>query len=287
MTETLFCVLHIPKCAGSTIEGHLHKSLGSNAFWKPQKRTRRFPLELLGRKYDRRLPGPAESVRAISGHFIGTSIEQYFPGRAIKRVILLRRPADLLLSWYNFRMMRYIASGLAPYAFNLHLRSMSPDPVAHFLLERWLELPLWKILSMSTETKAKLLDQTLSTFEFIGDIGDCDRLIGTISRELQIEQVAERANTEGGWRNRVTWNPLRYANLTDEYRSMIAELTALDEYLWRRWALNENVSFDAKCSERQLIAHGLRRPYYELHRRYRRAWLNYNQAEWEMGSRKL
>jgi hypothetical protein len=287
MKERLFCVLHVPKCAGSTIEGHLHKSLASDAFWKPPKRTRRFPLELLGRKYDQRLPGPAESIRAISGHFIGASIEHYFPDRSIKRVILLRRPADLLLSWYNFRMMRYIANGLAPYSFKLHLRSMPPDPVAHFLLERWLELPLWKILLMSTEKKAKLLDETLSTFDFIGDIGDCDRLVESISRELQIEQAAERANTEEGWRNRVAWNPLRYANLTDDYRSMIAELTALDEYLWRRWALKEDVSFDARCSERQFIAHGLRRPYYELQRRYWRAWRDYNQADWEMGAGKL
>ncbi len=103
MTGRLFCVLHVPKCAGSTIEFHLKKQLGPKGFWSPPKRTRKLPLELLGRKYDNRLPGPATAIRAISGHFLGRSIENYFPERQIGRVILLRRPADLMLFWYNFQ----------------------------------------------------------------------------------------------------------------------------------------------------------------------------------------
>lgn len=276
MADTLYCILHIPKCAGRTIEAHLHKHLGPDAFWRPAKRTRNFPLELLRRKYDDRLPGKARAVQAISGHFIGASIERYFVGRRIKRVILLRRPADLLLSWYNFRMMRYIAAGKAPYSFRVHLRSMQSDPIAHFLLQRWLELPLWRIAMMGANLKVRLLDDLFESFDFIGDIHDCDRLVASISNDLQIESKAERMNTRENWLKRVDWQPLRYENLTHEHIAMISRMTALDDYLWRRWALKEPVSFDAKRAGRQFFAHELQRPYFELLRRYQRRWRSYN-----------
>jgi hypothetical protein len=239
-------------------------------------------LELFSRKYDKRLPGPSNEIKAVSGHFIGRSIEGNFRGRLIKRVILLRKPADLLLSWYNFRMMRYISAGLAPYPFSLHLRSLSPDPVAHFLLERWLELPLWTIMAMPTAKKAELLDEALARFDFIGDIGDCDRLVELISQDLHIESGAEPENTQEAWQERVSWRPVREEDLGDETKSMLAELTALDDYLWRRWALKEPVSLRAACSRRRFIAHELQRPYFELRRRRRRSMRPNNQLEREI-----
>ena len=286
MTGRIFCVLHVPKCAGSTIEAHLRKQLGGEAFWCPPKRTRKLPLEFLGRKYASGLPGPATAIRAVSGHFIGRSIEKYFSGRQISRTLLLRRPVDLVLSWYNFRMMRYIAAGLAPYPLGLHLRSAPQDPVANFLLERWLELPLWTIAAMSVERKAKLLDDALGAFEFVGDIRECDDLVAMISSELGIETNAEAANTSESWRKRVDWKPLRFESLTDSCVEMIRASTQLDEYLWRRWALKERVTFRPTPS-RSSPMHEWRRPYYEVIRRYARDWRSYRQEEWELDARKL
>jgi hypothetical protein len=280
MAEPLYCVLHVPKCAGSTIESHLNKHLGSKAFWRPAKRTRNFPLELFGRKYDNRLPAAANGIKAVSGHFIGASIERHFAGRPIKRTLLLRRPGDHLLSWYNFRMMRYIAAGQAPYSLSLHLRSMPADPMAHFLLERWLELPLWRTAAMNPRQKITLLDHALSAFDFIGDIHDCDRLVALISSELGIEEKAERANTQENWMSRVDWAPLKYEDLTEASREMISRMTSLDDYLWRRWALKETVSFETRDMGTRFLAHEWRRPYFELMRRYKRNSGAFNRSEW-------
>ena len=141
MMDTLLIHIHVPKCAGTTLEQHFASELGVTGFWKTRKRTRKFPLELFSYKYDPTLPGPAEKVRAISGHFAGHSLAKLFPERRIVRSLILREPQSLMLSWYNFRIMRYMRKGQKPYSFSLFLRSMRMNPVAHFILERWVELP--------------------------------------------------------------------------------------------------------------------------------------------------
>jgi hypothetical protein len=108
MGDTLLIHVHIPKCAETTIEKHLKSQLEDKEMWMPKKRTRQFPLGWLWHKYDPRLLGSTEQVRAISGHFIGQSIEKMFPKRRIVRSVILRGPESFMLSYYNFRMMRYL-----------------------------------------------------------------------------------------------------------------------------------------------------------------------------------
>lgn len=284
MAAPVFCVLHVPKCAGRTIEVHLEKKLGEDGFWSVPKRTRNFPLEVLGRKYDKRFPGAVGKIKAVSGHFIGRSIEQAFSGRQIKRVVLLRRPVDLLLSWYNYRMMRYIANGQAPYPFALHLRSFASNPVANFLLERWLEMPLWKVMSLSLSQKVRYLDQVLSEFDFVGDIEDCDKLVNLIADELGIEGKADRRNTQADWRKRVDWIPIQSADLSEQTLKDVHGLTQIDEYLWRRWALKEDISFEPVSSRNTTLLHEVKRPYFELRRRLQRSWGSHDPSQWARGS---
>ena len=78
MMDTLLIHVHVPKCAGITVEKHFESELGSTGFWKPRRRTRKLPLGLLGYKYNPRLPGPADQIRAISGHFAGSSLAKLF-----------------------------------------------------------------------------------------------------------------------------------------------------------------------------------------------------------------
>ncbi len=262
-------VVHVPKCAGTTIESHLHRHLG-NGFWSPPKRSRQIPLEVLGRKYRADLPTDASAIRAVSGHFIGASIEKLFPDRPLHRSVLLRNPADLVLSWYNYRMMRYQAAGKSPYAFSVHLNSMPPDSVAHFLLERWFELPWWQIARLGHSQKIALLDGMFSQFDVVGDIRDCDALIAQISKSLGIPETADRRNTSGGWREKVSWTPLQYEELSDAERLVLQARTRLDQYLWRRWALREEVALPPQ-EIAPFVRSELRRPYYEILRRTHRA----------------
>jgi hypothetical protein len=272
---TLIVTLHVPKCAGSTVEAHLAHHLGPAGFWSAPKRSRRIPLELMGRKYSADPPQPVSRVRAVSGHFIGRSVEALFPGRAVHRSVLLRDPAALILSWYNFRVMRYRSEGLGGYPFALHLAALPPDPVAHFLLERWCELPWWQLAAMPAAGKVARLDAMLAGFDRVGNIADCDALIADLSARLKIPAEAARENTAEGWRRqvrdaRMPVAPVTLSALTERDRADLDRRTRLDCYLWRRWALGEEVEIDP-ATVAPFLRCELRRPLAEVRRRQLRA----------------
>lgn len=262
-------VLHVPKCAGSTIEAHLETHLGAPAFWSAPKRSRNVPLELLRRKYANPPAGGTEPILAISGHYIGQSVLKHFPGRRPIRSVLLREPKALVLSWYNFRMMRYVSQGLAPYPFALHLRSLPPDPLCHFLLAHWLERSWLDMARMRPAEKLARLEAAFDGFDFVGDIAECDRLVAQISDRLGIPGEATRTNTGEGWRAETGWEPLRLDALTGEERSLLERRTQLDACLYGRLIRQETAPLDVRIVA-PFVASELRRPAAEIARRRRR-----------------
>lgn len=268
MAEPVLLLPHVPKCAGSTVERHLAAHLGRPGFWSPRRRARALPVELFGRKWDARLPGPAGAVRAVSGHYVGRSVVRLFEGRPVWRAVLLRDPAALLLSWYNYRMMRYRAAGQNPYPFEVELAARPADPMAHFLLERWCELPWWRITRLSTDDKRAMLDEVLGGFDFVADIAGCDALVAEVSRRLGIPETAERRNTAGEWTARVDWTPLRAGDLAPATRARLAERTGLDRWLWERWALGREPGGPPRTAS--FLRAELGRPVAELRRRLSR-----------------
>src|SRR6202011_1438602 len=115
--------------------------------WIPRRAP--FPVSLIGRKYRRDgLADPARG-RPVAGHDVGRSLEPLFRGREIRRAVLLRDPLSLQLSLYNYRMMNHLNRGFGTYSFDLHLRALPRDWVAHRLLARWLEIPWPRLLPLS------------------------------------------------------------------------------------------------------------------------------------------
>ncbi len=263
-------VLHVPKCAGSTIETHLLRHLGPLAFWSPRRRARALPLELFGRKYDGRPPGPLDGIRAISGHYIGRSVERRFAERRIRRSVLIREPRALVLSWYNYRQMRYRSLGQAGYSFALHLDTLPPDPLTHFLLANWLEVSWPRLAAMDANEKLARLEAALADFDFVGDVSDCDRLVADLSSRLGIPAVAEPVNTETRWRQEIAFTPARHETLTAEERARLEARTQLDRALWLRVARGELAEIGATGTA-SFFRSELRRPVAEIRRRRARA----------------
>lgn len=237
----MFLLPHIPKCAGSTVERHLERHLGPG-FWSPAKRSRILPLGLFGRKWQDRPPGPAEGIRAVSGHFMGASIADLFPGRTVRRMLILREPGALVLSWYNYRMMRYRSLGQGGYAFRLHLASLPVDPVAHFLLERWCELPWARIAAMRLAEKRARLEAALSGFDRIADIAAADALLAGVSRALGIPEAAAPENTSRGWTAGTGWRALAAGDLLPSDRARLEDRIRLDRWLWERFAMGRDAA---------------------------------------------
>jgi hypothetical protein len=85
----------------------------------------------------------------------------YFPDRETRRVVLLRDPISLHLSLYNHRMMLHLAKGLRTYSFDLHLKALPRDFVAHRLLARGLEIPWPALMAMTDQQKYTALNLAL------------------------------------------------------------------------------------------------------------------------------
>ncbi|MFT3730786.1 MAG: hypothetical protein QM780_05060 [Hyphomicrobium sp.] len=269
MSEPLLIHVHVPKCAGTTVERHLRSELGRNGTWFAPKRTRKFPLGWFGRKYDATPKASLDEIKALSGHFIGQSIEGLFKDRCIVRSIILREPESLMLSYYNYRMMRYIGLGQRPYGFSLFLRATRENFISHFLLERWLELPWVDLVRLTDAQKAERLNAAMASMHHIAPIAETDALVEKISEEIGIGPAAERRNTTEDRLSKTGWTMVRLGDLSDEDRGELRSRTQLDRYLWRRWVLKENVPFGEEARGRFKRTE-FARPRYQCERRLAR-----------------
>jgi hypothetical protein len=229
------------------------------------KRSGLLPRELLGKKY--RVPPDVdpEQFLAISGHFIGRSIDQIFPGRRMVRSVILRNPEDQMISWYNFTMMRYMLQGFKTFPFRVFLRSIPADPTSYFLLERWLEMSWLQIANMKLEAKATLLDQALSRLDQVVDISKANWLCAWHCKQLGIPGTPERVNSSEQWRSMSGWTPVTLKDLDRSDRDELRERVQLDKYLWRRWALNNDVEVRTNDIA-SFLGRETVRPYYKLRR---------------------
>ncbi|HEX4185628.1 MAG TPA: tetratricopeptide repeat protein [Stellaceae bacterium] len=233
-TSPVYFILHIPKTAGQTIQHHLADHCAPGVFWGPHQAPRLQALS--GRRYDPVSLPEAPGIRAVFGHNLGRSLEKYFSDREIRRVVLLRDPISLHLSLYNHRMMLHLAKGLGTYSFELHLRALPRDFIAHRILARWLEIPWPVLMAMTAQQKYAALNRALSQFWFVGSYTDCDRLVAAISDDLGLPAAARRRNTAAEWEKRVNWQPKKAIELSPATREKILANNPLDQALWESWA---------------------------------------------------
>jgi tetratricopeptide (TPR) repeat protein len=241
LRSPVYFILHLPKTAGESIESHLDDHCGAGVLWRPAPPPK-WARTVFGRRYKLgRLPD-LERVRVVVGHHLGRSLERYFPGREIRRVVLLRDPVSLQVSYYNYVNMTHLAEGRGTYSFDLHLKALRRNFVSHILLWRWREIP-WPVLAAMTEKrKYEVLNQSLSAFWFVGAHTDCDRLIAAIARDLDVPSVAWRRNTTNEWCKMVDWPPLKASELSPAARDAILANNPIDQALWESW---RNAGFDA------------------------------------------
>jgi tetratricopeptide (TPR) repeat protein len=225
----VYFLLHIPKTAGQTIQVHLARHCAPGVFWQSRRTLRPARRTAPGELPDLR------RVRVVSGHHIGRSMEAMFAGRKIRRIVLLRDPLELQISFYNWQMMDNLAKGLGTYGFALHQRALPRDFIAHFLLSRWLEIPWPALLAMSDATKHEMLNRMLASCWFVGGHADCDRLIEALGRNLGIPTTAPRRNSSAELQGRTGWRLLSAETLPAAARCRFRAHNRLDQALWQDW----------------------------------------------------
>lgn len=282
-SPTVYMFVHVPKCAGRTIVNHMRKHLSEEQYWITSKRFVHLP-QIAGRNYRSPKPGALDNVRFVSGHYVGRSIERLLTDRMVRKATLLREPVSFYLSYYNFRMMRYLTQGWEPYSFDLHVRSQPHDPICHFLLSRWLELPWAQLLMMSPERKYDLVNEALSNFWYVADYTYCDELVALMSGDLGIEPKPERFNTQEAWQKRTNWRPIARNDLTAEQVAAIESRTAIDRAIWQTWREARLMPQSARRAVLEPSAPlrfqigELKRTVYTTARRYQRGWTRASQS---------
>ena len=225
---------HLPRCAGQTIHRHLSRHAARGTYFRAKKR--RGPGRLFGARYQLDgMPQP-ETLLAVGGHWIGPSVERHFGGRPILRSILLRDPVSHFISYYNFRMMRYLSQGLRTYPVEIAYHARQRDFITHYLLRNFAEMSWPQLLSMSPQEKRAAADRLLSSFWFVGDYRDCDELVAALAPNLDVPATNERRNSSDQWQERVGWRPLTQKDLTPSMVRQIRQENALDQSLWETWS---------------------------------------------------
>lgn len=219
--------VHVPKCAGRSVELHLEQHLGQRFLYLRRKRgLQRHLSDHIYRLPQRFDPNTTDS---LSGHALGRSIVKHFPGREVRQSVLLRDPLSLLVSFYNFRMSRFTFEGWPHVSFERFYQSRHLNPVSTFLLVNYLEVSWPRMLAMSAAEKFDRLSSALDEFWFVGDYRQCDRLIATVSEEFGIPDQAPRANV-------LESKLLTVDTVPQAMKDRIAEDCALDQAVHDAWA---------------------------------------------------
>ncbi len=267
-----YFLFHVPKCAGRTIDRHLAR-YAANSYYRTRKRKGISRL-LLPRHQITDMPA-ASGIAVIGGHYLGTSLEDFFPNREIRRVLLLRDPVSHAVSYYNFRMSRYIRQGLAPYSFETAYGAAQRNFITHFILRNFLELPWPRLLVMGETEKWRRVTRFLGTFWFVGDYRRCSELISAMAPNLGVPCWAVPQNQSHGHASDV-WQPLRVSDLSPETIGKIQRENRLDLLLWQTW---RNAGYEpSRIAAESLprpetfnpVGHEVLRAFYEMRRRIAR-----------------
>lgn len=219
--------LHVPKCAGTTVEAHFARTLGPGFLLAPRWR---HPLrDVIGNRYPTLRAEDLAGVRLVSGHSLSVSLKAKFPGREVRESVLLRDPLSYLVSFYNYRWARHRERGEpAPPDFPLWRRSQRRNPIARFLLTRYFEIGVPSVYRLGTRARFLFLDRAFARFHFVGSWRRCGEAVAGISRELGVDPEAPHENV-----GKV--GVLKAADLPQAEVAAILAEHALDQLLFDRW----------------------------------------------------
>ena len=187
-------LLHVPKCAGKSVEGHFRETLGNGYLTAPRWNN---PLRVfLGQRYatsasDPRLP----HLRVISGHALSMSMKRRFPDAEIRESVLLRDPVAYHLSLFNYRIMRYREGKRAkPPEFSSWYLAQRRNPISRFILNHYFDQGIPALYRLSSADRLAWLEERLRQFWFVGSYQHASEMIAGISRELGVPEQAQRRN---------------------------------------------------------------------------------------------
>lgn len=223
--RAVYFLVHVPKCAGTTVEWHFQNHLGPRFLWAPRWRN---PLrDVIGNRYPGLNERELADVRVVSGHSLSVGLRAKFPDAVIRECVVLRDPVSWHLSMYNYRLAG--AKGAEGPGFARWYGTVRSNPISRFLLNRYFEIGIPALYGLSSHTRLEFLERRLARFAFIGGLHRTDEMIAGVARSLDVPATARAENTIPSKRVTVADLP---AGMLDRIRSD----NRLDQALYDRWS---------------------------------------------------
>lgn len=224
----VYFLLHVPKCAGTTVEDHFTQHLGSQFLMAP--RWKSVWRNVFGNRYQYGENDPHLSqIRAVSGHSLSANLAVHFPGREIRQCVLLRDPESYFLSFWNYRLFRHRNWGYpAPPEFAVWYDVQRKNPITRFILNRYFGFGVPALYRLSSRRRLEWLEDQLAQFWFVGGIKHTSDMIAQISDDLGINQTVESRNVG-------EYKRLRPGDLDQSLRARILDENMIDQVIFDRW----------------------------------------------------
>lgn len=226
-TRPVWFLLHVPKCAGTTVEEHFRTHLGEGFLIAP--RWESVARNFIGNRYPMLSADALAGVDVVSGHSLSAGLAARFPGRPVHQAVLLRDPLGYLLSFYNYRWTRHgEGTGPRPPGFPAWYAAQRRNPISRFLLNRYFGYAVPALYRLSSADRLAVLEECLTGFTFVGGYRRTDEMIAGVSRALGLPETVEPHNV-------THTRKLRPEDLPDRLRQRIATDNAVDQALFDRW----------------------------------------------------
>lgn len=225
MSEPVHFLLHVPKCAGTTIEAHFQTTLGTGYLLAP--RWDNVLRDVVGNRYPTLAGQSLDHVRVVSGHSLSSGLRKHLPGRPVLESVLIRDPVSFFRSLYGYRHVRQARDGgRVPAPFEQWYATQRRNPVSRFLLSRYFEQGVPAIYRLSSAARLAFLEERLAHFHFVGSWRHANELIAGISETLSVPGTVAAQNV----------TPRRGDDpITPQLSKRILTENALDQALFERW----------------------------------------------------
>jgi len=215
MSDPLWLIYHLPKAGGTTIDRHIHRYLPDQSRYC-HIGVRPASSHITPAEFAELSQAERDRLVIIHGHGVGRYLLDYFPGREVREVFLVREPAARIVSLYNFMFNRRPDMRTRGVTFTDFLRDMPVDSSLEWYCTR-LGIPLsglaldqvLYVMSHGIALTSESLDDTLPLLM---------QAIGLPDYEVDAENVTGRDHA-------------RVFDLTGHMRQMIRVLNPLDSVL--------------------------------------------------------
>ncbi|MEM6441312.1 MAG: hypothetical protein AAF763_16640 [Pseudomonadota bacterium] len=220
--------VHVPKCAGTTVEAHFARHLGPDGFLLAPRW--RHPLrDIVGNRYPDVDLLALRRVQVVSGHSLSRAFAAKFTGRALREHVLIRDPLSYLVSFYNYRWARHEERGEpTPPPFADWTRTQRRNPLSRFLLHRYFGVGYPSVYRLSSRARFELLERAFAGFAWVSAWTRADEAIAALSAQLGLPTEPARENVGQARR-------LSLADIPEDSRRALEAEHALDLLLFERW----------------------------------------------------